>query len=487
MFKNIIRWLKSTKIDFSIRGFRTYNVQDWKAVRLLFAFATLMLIISLGVFVYDVLNFNKLNKKEIVDQYGLEVINYFYETAFHDDKAGRMDKTVMWKNDIQVSLHGNLLENDSLYVEDALSILNALETPISLKFADDPNKSNLKIFFGDLKFLEDSLMTKLDPYILGFFITTHNTRFRTSGMIGIRNNAEFIDTQHENDYPQLRKNVILEEMAQVLGTHGDSFTFYNSLFFEGNKDIDGLSSIDKKIVEFLYDKNVFRRYGIYREDFEKIFSDELYSNLSFNKFYNLANQYGLDKQDINSLKSIMFTSISDGTFHKFPRKAFLRISGDSTKEHFETCKILVNQLNDITPYFKLELVESESLWKNTPLIIINYEEGEKYEGTVRHRIEYVTEKMMFTYKTKGTIHIKYSKVDNDRESKLRHALALYERLFEILGLRVPMELLVSKTSTPNNLVINDKYKKYFKFVYDPRFPTDIIDSDYEGLLKEYNY
>ena len=271
-------------------------------------------------------------------------------------------------------------------------------------------------------------------------------------------------------------------MAQVLGTQGDSFTFYNSLFFEGNKDIDGLSSIDKKIVEFLYDKDVFRSYRIYREDFEKIFSDELYSNLSFNKFYNLANQYGLDKQDINSLKSIMFTPISKGTFHKFPRKAFVKISGDSTKEHFEICKILVNQLNDITPYFKLELVESENLWKNSPLIIINYEEGKKYEGTVRHRIAYVIKKMMFTYKTEGTIHIKYSKVDNDRESKLRHDLSLYESLFEILGLRVPIE--ISKTSTPNNLVINDKYKKYFKFVYDPRFPTGIIDSDYERLLKE---
>lgn len=183
------------RVDFLIKGFRTSKVQDWKVIWLLFV-VTLMLI-SLGVSVYEALNFNKLNKKEIVDQYGLEVINYFYETAFHDDKAGKMGEIVMWKNDIQVSLHGNLLKNDSLYVEDALSILNALETSISLKFADDPNKSNLKIFFGDLKFLEDSLMTKLDPYFLGFFITTHNTKFRTSGMIGIRNNAKFIDTQDE--------------------------------------------------------------------------------------------------------------------------------------------------------------------------------------------------------------------------------------------------------------------------------------------------
>lgn len=433
-------------------------------------------------------NFDQFSKQKKIDKYGLEVINYFYETAFYEDMGpGIKNHTYKWKNDILISLHGNLLKNDSLFVKDALSKLNALDIPISITLVADSKISNVKIFFGNLKSLEKPLNTKLDPNTVGVGHLIQKNKSNEFAVIGILNDAKIYTKTDCNSSYLVRKNIILEEITQALGIIGDSYTYYDSRFFEGGNDTDGLSNIDKKTVEFLYDKDIFRHSKISRNDFEEMFSDELYSRLNANKFSNLGYEYGLDSLDLINLKKILFTPQNKGFFVKFPRKIFLKILGNSTKKQFEFCKILATKLNKITPYIELELVKNESLWCNKyPSISIHYKEGREYRETISSQIEYITSKMMFTYKISGDIWIKYydpnkESVSNSKIQSL-HEEKVSQALFEILGLRFQKELIMCKTT--NNFEINDKYKKYFRFIYDPRFPSDITELDYENLLKK---
>lgn len=233
----------------------------------------------------------------------MEAINYFYETVFNEDtNPDVLNNAYTWKDNIKVSLQGNLLKNDSLYVRDALAKINALNIPISINLVTDSKQSNLKIIFGNFKTLEDFLKIKLEPKLLGVGYIKNNTKHITSGIIGILTDPKD-QVFNTDDFSCLkRRGIILEEITQTLGITGDSFTFYDSLFFEANNDVWDFSDIDKKTIEFLYDKNVFKD--------NKIFSNELYSSLNTNKLYNLADEYGLDNSDLYSLKKIIFSDKS---------------------------------------------------------------------------------------------------------------------------------------------------------------------------------
>lgn len=434
-------------------------------------------------------NFDQFRKQKILDQYGLEVVNYFYETAFHEDTSTDvLNNVYKWKDDIKVSLQGDLLKNDSLFVKEALSKINALNIPISINLVTDSKKSNLKIFFGNFKTLQDSLKFKLEPKFLGVGHIKNNTKYITSGIIGIRNDPKLdsLDT-NESSY-LMRKKVILEEITQVLGIIGDSYTFYESLFFEGNNNVDDLSNIDKKTIEFLYNKNVFKDYEIKREDFEKMFSNELYCSLNTNKLYNLANEYGLDNRDLYSLKKIIFSDKAKekDVFTKFARKNFLKIHGVSTKDQLDFCKAFAEELSEFTPYFQLEYAEKTTAFNKIPPIVINYKESEEYKGRIRVVSNYYTSKnMVFPYKITGGIFVDYCNPNKEimtySEAMLVHNLSVVVSVFQMLGLNFSKESLLDKKL---NLKISNKQKSYFKLVYDPHFPSRITKLEYEKLLKK---
>lgn len=434
-------------------------------------------------------NFDQSNKQKIIDQYGLEVINYFYETAFNEDTSTDvLNNVYKWKDDIKVSLQGNLLKNDSLFVKEALAKINALNIPISINLVTDSKQSNLKMIFGNFKTLQDSLKFKLEPKLLGVGHIKNNGKHLTSGIIGIRNDPKIDDLDTNESSCLMRKKMILEEITQALGIPGDSYTFYESLFFEANNNITDLSYIDKKTVEFLYDKNVFKDYKINRKDFEKMFSDELYSTLNTNKLYNLADEYGLDNSDLYSLKKIIFSDKSKekGVFTKFARKNFLKIYGDSTKDQLDFCKDFALELSSFSPYFQLEYVEKTTAFNKIPPIVINYKEGEEYKGRIRVVSNYYTSKnMIFPYKITGGIFVDYCNPNKEimtySEAMLVHNLSVVVSVFQMLGLNFSKESLLDKKL---NLEISNKQKSYFKLVYDPRFPSRITELDYEKLLRK---
>ena len=429
-----------------------------------------------------------LDREEVINEYGPEVINYFYETAFHTDMGGGIrDEAFRWKDDIRISLHGEMLKNDSAFVKEALLEINSLDLPISMSLVSDPENSNIKAFFGDPETLAKMLMVD-SVTTVGVAITGDKSGAIEWTKIGILNNARIYSQTDSASASLLRKKTILEEITQSLGIVGDSYTYYSSYFFEGanegGNEVEGLSAIDRKVVEFLYDGRVFPE-KILRTSFEEKYADLLYDRIDPEKLSSLLHEYGMDRHGLDSLQEMAFRPETGERFVKFPRTVFLKLSGDSTIADVKFCTALIARFNAITPWFQLELVGSNKIWNGCPTITIHYEEADKYKGVTYSQVRVKTSEMMFTYQLCGDIWMKFHNPKKElipyhRAVSFHHEL-LTRALFKALGLSTREKILVNATT--DSLEIDKKYENYFRLLYDPRFPSDITKAEFGKLLE----
>src|SRR5690606_25656120 len=117
---------------------------------------------SRGVWIYIAIVFlcySSCNGALQDETHDIEVINYFYETAFRTDGGRIFEETYRWTGDIPISLHGVLWKNDSLFVLDAIQEINDLKLPIFLRLTQDSIESRLRIHFGRDNSTTDSINT----------------------------------------------------------------------------------------------------------------------------------------------------------------------------------------------------------------------------------------------------------------------------------------------------------------------------------------
>lgn len=433
----------------------------------------------------------KLSKEEILDYYGPEVINYFYETAFHTDRGeGVLDKAHRWENDILISMHGEMMEGDSLSVQKTIKTINDLDLGVSINFADSA-MSHIEVYFGDAEYLAKQL--NIDSVVtVGMVVTWKESGFWYRGKVAIVNNAPLYNQIDRGSGVRLREATILEEIVQCLGIVGDSYTYYESVFFEGpakgGEHFNGLTEIDRQTIKFLYDKRVFGNSPISRKKFEERFSEVLYNRLEVGKFLELISEYRLDRSDLDSIGKMIFRSETQYAFVKFPRNAFLKLSGVSSEKYLNFCRELGAKFN-ITPYLKIDLVRDNRLWNYSPTITVHFDEDDKYKGTIDTQMAVIKQEMMFSYHTIGNVWLRFSNPEKEDmpydQVMFAQYRALTSALFKILGIAIPDDEALIKVN-PDNFEIDEKYMDYFRFLYDPRFPSGINKTEFDKLLISLN-
>lgn len=419
--------------------------------------------------------------------YDVEVVNYFYETTFRMDGGQILEEAYRWKENIPVSLHGILWENDSLFVLSAIQDINSLELPISLTLTSDSVRSKLKIIFGNDNIVTDSInrreINKETNFRTGFSgegrLKLSDAGEILSGEISIFNKSSVYDNLDSIQRSVFRKRVILEEIYQSMGIPGDSFTYYNSITYEGKNFTDSLSVLDKDILKFLYRKYALDK-RIRRIKFEEQYADVLYNNLNAEKLKILSTEYGLEKDDLNSLKNMIFLGDSNKHFPKFPRDIFYKLEGTYTSAEVEFFKILIAELNNSIPHLNGIFTEENTFWNESPTLTIHIEcRQETGKGaTVISTYLKNKDKLLYDYRLNGIIKI----VLPDLEQKYKNRLITFA-VIRGLGLEVT-DGNVLKDSSLDNLRINDKYQDYLQFLYDPRFPSGMSKIEYERLIKE---
>ena len=183
-----------------------------------------------------------------VSQTQQEIKSYFNEVAYGSDemKDSKTNKITKWDKDIKMYLDGYYTNQDLINVKSLISELNTLIGNIKITIVKNKSEANSIVFFGDFNTFNSKYLYNQLQYVNcnGYCLI-----YSYSGSIIIDNVKIFI----RNDVTPLdKKHAIIEEITQSLGLANDSWTYEDSMFYEGYTTTQQLSKIDKEVIKMLY-------------------------------------------------------------------------------------------------------------------------------------------------------------------------------------------------------------------------------------------
>jgi len=183
-----------------------------------------------------------------VSQTQEQIKSYFNEVAYGSDemKDSKTNKITKWDKDIKMYLDGYYTNQDLINVKSLITELNTLIGNIKITIVKNKSEANSIVFFGDFNTFNSKYLYNQSPYIHcnGYCII-----YGFDESIIIDNVKIFI----RNDVTSLdKKHAIIEEITQSLGLANDSWTYEDSMFYEGYTTTQQLSKIDKEVIRMLY-------------------------------------------------------------------------------------------------------------------------------------------------------------------------------------------------------------------------------------------
>jgi len=195
------------------------------------------------------------------DSYTQEEVNYLLEIALGVEFGDSGSVIRKWSGEVRISVFGSPMEEDLTTLDNVINDINELtREQVTLQVANE--SPDITIWFVPL-----SEMHQYEKnYVLGnwgFFWTwwtSSNEIYRANVLIS-------------SDKPSQkeRNHLIREELTQSLGLMNDSWTYRDSIFYQGWTTVQEYSDIDRKIVEMLYLKKI--QSGSNREQIKSIFSN----------------------------------------------------------------------------------------------------------------------------------------------------------------------------------------------------------------------
>jgi hypothetical protein len=183
-----------------------------------------------------------------VSQTKEQIQSYFNEVAYGSDEMVGPKRTTLlkWDKNIKIFLDGSYTSQDLIDVKNLIYELNTLIGKINITIVKSKSESNSIVYFGDFN-------TYNTKYLYNQSIFIHCNGFCTifgfDNSIIIDNVKIFI----KNDISSLdKKHAIIEEITQSLGLANDSWTYENSMFYEGYSTTQQLSKMDKEVIRMLY-------------------------------------------------------------------------------------------------------------------------------------------------------------------------------------------------------------------------------------------
>lgn len=400
-------------------------------------------------------------------KYSTEVINYFYETVFFLDRPQqKIDAITKWEKDINLIILGNPTVLEKETVEDFVELINQQRLPIKMTVSDKASDANYKIYFGTMEELD----------------TIFDLRASTAGVVasnsvhGRMKNIKLGIIRNEDTGDEKRKRaVILEEMIQSLGVNGDSYTYPNSIFFEGRNFQDEFLDLDKQILQLLYDPLMPANYPTNK--FETDFAEILYSQNTSERLQDYFQEQKVSKSILNQIRSTCFI---DSVFYKHPRQVDLYIYGQYNSEDSVNVQKVISSLNNISNYMQLQLVPFTNYFPNSG-IILSFKNREDQEFTVMSNIRTYNGKAMFPKRIRNEVDLFYQPSKGGQAKKNK---TVAEIIYKCLG---PMHMedlegLVSEEKS--ELIFGEDYKKILEIIYRPEFADGYTLDEFEKLIAE---
>jgi len=196
-------------------------------------FAYLVLLIGIGF---------SCEKDESPCIYHQDVIDYYIETACRVEGTNLFLPIRKWSEDLMIKVFGNSTIGDINEINKVIGEVNLLQQEINLSLTETFFYNVEVHFIPRSKF--DSILYDF-PTASGIFTYTIN---QNNTII----HAIICIVSDENHLPT-RNHAIREELTQILGLPTDSYTYPNSIFWQGGGYIPTeYSDVDKLLVQIHY-------------------------------------------------------------------------------------------------------------------------------------------------------------------------------------------------------------------------------------------
>jgi hypothetical protein len=173
------------------------------------------------------------------------VVSYFNEITMGTEYSSHKE-ILKFKKDVYVIIQGNCnqeLKDETIKI---LKELNELIDPIDFYLTDDITKANVRLYFGG----PDDYV-KINPMSQNYIETSWGLFFIFPKYGEIDMSLVFVDVERSWNNTQ-RKHVLREELTQCLGFGNDSFSYVDSIFYQGWTETQNYSELDKDIIKMMY-------------------------------------------------------------------------------------------------------------------------------------------------------------------------------------------------------------------------------------------
>jgi Protein of unknown function (DUF2927) len=219
--------------------------REWVIVIALLAVAV-VLIVAIAVFVLKMPSGPAAPSGQAV--YTQLQLDYFRDIAFEPPEYGNSSSLIYrWDGDLRINITGEPEYSDIDAVLSAMEELKGLTGNVSLSLTD--SDANVIVYVGNEAPILDYLEINDTSYSHGgfFFWTLDDSVTVNRSVIAI-----------SSDYYSgaARANNLRYGLAYVLGLHGLSPLYPDSIFYTGYAQVDHYSDLDRALVRMLYDDRV---------------------------------------------------------------------------------------------------------------------------------------------------------------------------------------------------------------------------------------
>lgn len=181
-------------------------------------------------------------------RYDDETNTYFKEIALKLEFSDIVKtEPFRWTEDMHIFLEPNatpLIRNE---LNRIVSELNELIDPIEISIVNNKSEANCHIYFDDVNGFLNNISES----------SREETKKRLSvncGYFSSGNNSAYlhINLARINDDTDAQKHLLREELTQSLGLFNDSWSYPESMFYQGWTQTIDFAEIDKRLIDLLY-------------------------------------------------------------------------------------------------------------------------------------------------------------------------------------------------------------------------------------------
>jgi hypothetical protein len=398
----------------------------------------------------------------ISEKYSREAFNYLYEVCFFDEVGKKKVHLAKWKENVKYYVSGRPSEQDIEMVMKAIIKLNDLKLPITFQLVKRRDDSNVSIYFGDT--------VSLKP--LGLINNFEGLSIVTSTN-GIIDSAKILISDHSINLLK-KESVILEEMTQVIGLTADSYTYPESLFYDGENSVIKFQPLDIEMIQLLYDSMIPANYCL--DDYRRDFGDMVdYFNTS-DKLRKMFTSTNVKQSTLEEIRNACYL---EGEFYKHSSNIPVYLSGFN---HEDSSFVLrsIDFLNTLSEKLNLRLADQVNDVNSTGISIGLFSKDMK-EYSSQTRITSSKGQVFRPKRIKSVAEIDFvGSIDMKKKRSV-----ILKAIYKSLG---PTEMHFEDdwfTYDGEKVTISQKYADIIRIIYSDEFVDGYPLKEFEELIESF--